>query len=142
MTLASATHPSLIQNSCGPELLSFAGIPPAEVPARPLEQHVAEKVHAYTRSYVGGRPSTRVKDLIDLVMISSLFDFQTGRVSRALQAIFAARSTHTLPASLPPPPAQWRAAYRRTAAVKVFLDPILASAVPDDTRWNPEQQTW
>ena len=145
------TDPELVR---GPELLSFAGIPPAEVPALPLEQHVAEKVHAYTRSYAGGRPSTRVKDLIDLVMISSLFDFQAGRVSRALQAIFAARSTHPLPASLPPLPAQWRAAYRRMAAevgldpdvsvgykrVKVFLDLVLASAVPDDTRWNPTQQ--
>ena len=33
-----------------PELLSFADIPPVEVPALPLGQHVAEKVHAYTRS--------------------------------------------------------------------------------------------
>lgn len=140
----------------GPELLSFAGIPPAEVPALPLEQHVAEKVHAYTRDYAGDRPSTRVKDLIDLVMISSLFGFQAGRVSRALQVIFAARSTHPLPPSLPPPPSEWRAAYRRMAVevgldpdvsvgyqrVKVFLDPILAGAVPARALWNPTQQTW
>ncbi len=139
----------------GPELLSFAGIPPAQVPALPLEQHVAEKVHAYTRSYAGGRVSTRVKDLIDLVMMSSLFGFQAGRLSRALQATFDARSTHTLPASLPPPPSQWRAAYRRMAAevgldpdmsvgyerVKVFLDPILAGA-PDKALWKPARQRW
>ena len=41
----------------GPELLTFAGIPPTEVPALPLEQHVAEKVHAYTRSYAAGEPA-------------------------------------------------------------------------------------
>jgi hypothetical protein len=140
----------------GPELLSFAGISPVEVPALPLEQHIAEKVHAYTRSYAGGRASTRVKDLLDLVMISALFDFEASRVSRALQATFAARSTHPLPASLPPPPSQWRAAYRRMAAevgldpdmsvgyerAKVFLDPILAGAVPGDARWKPAQHAW
>jgi hypothetical protein len=60
------TDPELVR---GPDLLSFADIPPAEVLALPLEQHVAEKVHAYTRSYGDGRPSTRVKDLIDLVMM-------------------------------------------------------------------------
>lgn len=140
----------------GPELLSFAGIPPAEVPALPLEQHVAEKVHAHTRSYAGGRASTRVKDLIDLVMMSSLFGFQASRLRRALEATFDARGTHPLPASLSPPPLQWRPAYRKMAAevgldpdmsvgyerVKVFLDPILAGAVPDDARWKPTQQSW
>jgi hypothetical protein len=140
----------------GPELLRFAGIPPAQVPALPLEQHVADKVHAYTRSYAGGRPSTRPKDLIDLAMISSLFEFQAGRVGRALQAVFSARKTHPLPTSLPLPPSQWRLAYRRMAAevgldsdmsvgferVNVFLDPILASAVPEHARWSPTLQTW
>ncbi|MCH8063861.1 MAG: nucleotidyl transferase AbiEii/AbiGii toxin family protein, partial [Chloroflexi bacterium] len=31
---------------CGPDLLSFAGIVPAEVPVLPLEEHIAEKLHA------------------------------------------------------------------------------------------------
>lgn len=34
----------------GPDLLAFADIPPAAVPALPLEQHVAEKLHAYSRT--------------------------------------------------------------------------------------------
>jgi hypothetical protein len=32
-----------------PDLLSFADIEPVEVPAVPLERHIAEKLHAYTR---------------------------------------------------------------------------------------------
>jgi hypothetical protein len=32
----------------GPALLDFAGIEPIEIPVVSLEQHVAEKVHAYT----------------------------------------------------------------------------------------------
>lgn len=100
--------------------------------------------------------STRVKDLIDLVMILSVFGFQAGRVSRALKVTFEGRSTHPLPASLSPPPSQWRAAYRRMAAevgldpdmsagyerVKGFLDPILSAAVADDARWKPARQSW
>lgn len=90
------------------------------------------------------------------MMISSLFGFQAGRLSRALKAIFDARGTHPVPAALSPPPSQWRAAYRRMAAevgldpdmavgyerVKFFLDPILAVTVPDDARWKPTEQSW
>lgn len=70
---AVVSDPELVR---GPDLLGFAEIPAVQVPALPLEQHVAEKVHAYTRSYAGGNPSTRVKDLFDLVVISSQFVFE------------------------------------------------------------------
>ena len=44
----------------GPDLLPFAEIPPVEVPAVPIEVHVAEKLHAYRRVYgVGSVGSTR-----------------------------------------------------------------------------------
>ena len=141
---------------CGPDLLSFADIPPVEVPTLSLEQHVAEKVHAYTRRYVGGMMSSRVKDLIDLVMISSLFALNAERLRQVLKAIFIARGTHLLPIALPPPPSLWRTAYRKIASevgldidmaagyeqVKVFLDPLLAGALPDASRWNPAQHKW
>ena len=40
--------------------LAFAGIEPLAVPAIPIPQHLAEKVHAYTRTYGQSRkPSTR-----------------------------------------------------------------------------------
>ncbi len=139
----------------GPDLLSFADIPPAEVPALPIEQHVAEKVHAYTRMY-GGQPSTRVKDLVDLVMISSLFTFEAGRLRRALTATFGARATHDLPEGLPSPPTEWRIAYRKIAAemhldpdlsvgfqqVRDFLDPVLAGAIQASAHWDPTDRTW
>src|SRR3954468_9878881 len=46
----------------GPDLLAFADIAPLTIPALPLERHVAEKVHAYTRDYGADRQNTRVKD--------------------------------------------------------------------------------
>ncbi|MEX1255076.1 MAG: nucleotidyl transferase AbiEii/AbiGii toxin family protein [Dehalococcoidia bacterium] len=146
-------QPDLVR---GLDLLGFAGIPPVEVPSLPLEQHVAEKVHAYTRTYGVGEASTRVKDLIDLVMIESSFDFLAGRLRLALQATFDARASHPVPAKLPPPPHEWRTAYRRMAAevgldldvavgygqAGAFLDPVLAQTVADDSHWNPNRQAW
>lgn len=140
----------------GPDLLHFADIPPVEVPALPLEQHVAEKIHAYTRSYVGGRSSTRVKDLIDLAMMGSLFSFQAGRLKHALDATFASRTMHPLPFVLPAPPSEWRVAYRRMALdadldadmasgykqAAAFLNPILQGVIADEAEWNPQRHSW
>lgn len=52
----------------GEDWLGFAGITPIAVPALSAEQHWAEKLHAYTRPR-DGRTNTRVKDLIDLVLL-------------------------------------------------------------------------
>ena len=140
----------------GPDLLGFAEIAPIEVPALPLEQHVAEKVHAYTRSYAGSHPSTRTKDLIDLILIPSLFPFQAGRLRSAPRATFDARGIHPLPSALPSPPPGWGPAYRKLAAevglltevsighhqAAAFLDPLLAGSEADDARWDPSGRTW
>lgn len=140
----------------GPELLAFAGIEPIEVPALPLEQHVAEKVHAYTRQYEGERRSTRVKDLIDLVLIQSSAAVGAGHLRQALHATFAERGTHDLPSALPLPPSDWAPGYRRMAAevglepdvgsgyrlAAAFLDPPISGTVPDGARWNPMRGAW
>ncbi|MHB0870261.1 MAG: nucleotidyl transferase AbiEii/AbiGii toxin family protein [Chloroflexota bacterium] len=121
-----------------------------------LDQHVAEKVHAYTRSYAAGHSSSRTKDLVDLVLIASLFPFPAGRLRGALRATFDARGTHPLPATLPSPPAGWGPAYRKLAAelglqpevsigyqhAAAFLDPILGGAASDAAQWDPVRQTW
>jgi hypothetical protein len=141
----------------GPDFLAFAGLPQIVVRTLPLPEHVAEKVHAYTRLYgPDHRPSTRVKDLIDLVLISSEIDFLAGRLRLALRHTFESRTTHPLPGALPAPPDDWGAQYRRLARalsipgdveeafreVAHFLDPILASGVGDDARWDPERRAW
>lgn len=106
----------------GTALLGFAEIAPVEVPALPLEQHMAEKVRAYTRCYAGGRPSARTKDLLDRVVVSSLFAFQTGPLWGAPRATFDARGARALPAALPPPPPGWGPTYRKLAD-EVRLEP-------------------
>lgn len=138
----------------GPDLLSFAGIEPVEVPALPLEQQVAEKVHAYTRTYGGGLGSSRVKDLVDLVLVMRSMTLEAARLRHALEVTFRSRGRQPLPSSLPPPPSDWAVAYRKYAAevgidpdVRVghseameLLDPVLGGLVKG--RWDPERGRW
>lgn len=140
----------------GPDILDFAGIAPIEVPAIPLEQHIAEKVHAYSRMYPGDRQSSRVKDLIDLVVLRSAARFEAGRLRRALRMTFERRGTDVIPSNLALPPAAWGPAYRRLAGelgldpdvltghqlAAAFLDPVLSGTAPDHARWDPLQGNW
>jgi hypothetical protein len=98
----------------GPRLLDFAGIEPAQVRAIPIGQHLAEKIHAYTKRY-GSRGSTRVKDLVDMVLLLDAAPIDDFVQADFLGAVFTARSTHPIPHELPPPPAAWRGPYARLA---------------------------
>jgi len=140
----------------GPDLLAFAGIDPVVVPALPLEFGVAEKVHAYTRSY-GDRSlaSTRVKDLVDLVLIAGEAGLDARRLREAFEVTFGRRATHPLPARLPRPPADWRVPYGRMARdiglepdldaghdlAASLVDPVLTGEVVAGT-WDPATRGW
>lgn len=146
--------PQPVDRLRGPGLLSFAGIEPVEVPALPLEQHVAEKVHAYTRTYGKGLTSTRVKDLVDLVLVKSFASLDADRLRESLAETFEKRRQHQLPEALPPPPPDWAPAYRRMASelgldpdlaaghseAAALIDPILAGWARG--RWSPDRSAW
>ena len=70
-----------------PALLDFAGIAPVRVRALPLEDQAAEKLHAYTRTYLGGRTSSRVKDLVDLVVITELGGLRATALRAAIDEV-------------------------------------------------------
>jgi hypothetical protein len=144
--------PDAIETS---DLLSFAGIERVRVPALPLPQHVAEKVHAYTRRYgATGRASTRPKDLVDILLIAGSARLAAASLRGALDVTFQQRRQQPLPTSLPPPPASWREPYRRLATeaavqpeldeayaeAAALLDPILAGGA--DGAWDPQRRTW
>jgi predicted nucleotidyltransferase component of viral defense system len=138
-----------------PDLLDFAGIEPAHVLAAPLEQHLAEKLHAYTRRYASDRRSSRPKDLIDMVLIAELASFEATRLREVINRLFAARATHLAPQELPRPPADWSRPYRTLASelgidpdpgggyrqAAKLLDPLLHGEV-EAHRWNPVTQQW
>lgn len=151
-------QPPYIDTITGPDFLTFAGIAPIHIPTLSLEYHIAEKVHAYTRGYgeSGTVQSTRVKDLVDLVVIASLSSLAATHLRGALTDVFAHRQGHALPLTLPPPPPSWQQPYATMArsvglATEVavgyaraadFLDPILSSDVAMTAIWDQAQQRW
>jgi hypothetical protein len=137
------------------DLLSFAGIDPVTVQAIPLELQVAEKLHAYTRTYENARSSTRAKDLIDLALIVELFTLDAATLQATIKTTFTLRDTHHPPLSLPPPPEDWSIPYRQLAqevgiakdlgaghsAAAALLNPVLHGEATHG-HWSPAGQHW
>lgn len=109
---AIATPPEWLT---GQDVLGFAGITPARAAALSREQQFAEKIHAYTLPR-GERMNTRVKDLVDLVLLIELGLPNTELAKQAVRATFERRATHPIPTDLAPPAGEWRAAFAQLAA--------------------------
>ena len=87
----------------GHDWLGFAGIAPSKVPAISREEQSAEKLHAYSLPREG-RPNSRVKDLVDLLLLVESDTLDLDRVGQCIEATFRRRDTHPVPSSLGPPP--------------------------------------
>jgi predicted nucleotidyltransferase component of viral defense system len=105
--------------------LDFAGLEPTAVALISLEQHLAEKIHAYTRQFADGRENTRVKDLVDIVLISQHGPIRGAMLISAIDATFASRNAQP-PTNLPPPPSSWSLGYR-ALALQVNIDPDIST---------------
>ena len=143
-----------VDNLVIPSLLAFADIPPTVVPCYPLTQHIAEKVHAYTLP----RPTSensRVKDLVDILLLAGLNSLSVESLGQALLATFKARPTHPLPNRWPDPPPSWAVPFRRQAtalnlkyatlaeadvAARQFIEPVLQAE--KISQWNPQRWEW
>lgn len=151
-----ATGPVLAPDAiASSRLLDFAGIEPLLVPAIAIEQHIAEKLHAYTRRYAGNQSTSRVKDLVDLVVIAHTTVVDAERLVTATGGIFDRRASHPAPRSLAAPPRDWVAGWRQRAAgvpaeddpvaghatAAALLDPVLSGAVESGT-WGPQELHW
>ncbi len=87
----------------GEDILQFAGIKPAYVAILPIEQHFAEKIHAY--SYPRDkRPFSRMRDLVDLVLLIEQGLPEKKLVLSAVRATFKRRGSHDIPQVLEAPP--------------------------------------
>jgi hypothetical protein len=98
----------------GQDWLGFAGISPVVVPALPIEQHWAEKFHAYTRPRE--TTNSRVRDLVDLVLILDEQQPTVEGVRQAVAVTFARRQTHSIPGEIMPPPAGWATPFAELVA--------------------------
>ena len=136
----------------GSTFLDFAGIPAGRYRIYPLETHVAEKLHAYTRPRP--RLNSRVKDIPDLALLATARDIEGATLRAAIDRTFEHRATHPVPPSVPEPPAAWAPVYERIAAhdglqwrtldevmaaVRTFLDPVLGGS---SGRWDADTWAW
>lgn len=125
--------------------------------AYPLVDHIADKICTFFQRYGGGvRPSTRYRDLVDLVAIVTTTRVDAAQTLAALTAQVERRSL-TLPDSFDVPDRTlWEAGYRREAGrsllevaqtldealaiVRPFIDPILQAAAAGT--WDPKLAAW
>lgn len=126
----------------------------------PVERTVADKVCATMQAYPGGRESSRVKDLVDLVLHVTRYGMAGSDLSRAIEREAGVRGIVPLDAFGVPD--SWRGprerAYRKAAAeakipdrwlgvadaeevVKTCVDPAIKRQV-EGLEWNPEVLEW
>jgi hypothetical protein len=135
------------------DVLSFAGIAPPTLRLYPVVSHIAEKLHALTLPR--SRPNSRVRDLPDIALLATTGPIEGAELRLALEKTFGFRGTHSLPASVPAPPAFWVEPYAAmassdelawaslvevTEAVSSFLAPALSAI--DCGTWEPRDWLW
>lgn len=121
----------------------------------PVVDQIADKVCATMADY-GGRPSSREKDLVDLVVLATT---QTVDADALRHAILAEASVRSLPAftelAVPttwgrsysqdaravPYCADYRTVELASALMQVFIDPVLRGEATGLT-WSPESLAW
>ena len=94
--------------------LEFAGIEAGRFPSISREEHFAQKLHAYTLPR-GERPNTRVKDLVDLVLLIDAGGLDRKRIIRDVDDTFERRRTHEVPKDLNAPPDFWEPVFSKLA---------------------------
>lgn len=86
--------------------LDFAGFEVPKIEVISVEQHLAEKIHAYTLPRES--QNTRVKDLVDLYLIIKNEKMDLALLQKCLGDTFKRRATHELPRKLDAPLEAWR----------------------------------
>jgi len=136
------------------EPVEIPGLRTVEYRAHPIPDQIADKHAAMIDTYAG-RPSTRYRDLVDLVLIATTQVVSAVVLHRALVAEHRRRGvTPSLPFSLPSD--EWRQGYRKIAAtvpdftildavdaveiVRRLVDPVVAGLASGT--WDPNGLTW
>jgi hypothetical protein len=122
----------------------------------PLTDTMADKVLAIIERH-GDRPSTRFRDLVDILLVVHTTTVDAAALRRALQSEHRRRNQRLSDHFDVPDAAVWRPGYERVAAdvpdlrertlepalalAKVFLDPILKGELQHG-QWDPATERW
>ena len=98
----------------GVDWLEFCDVKSPTFPTISIEQQFAEKLHAYSLP-LGNRINSRVKDLIDMVLLINIRDINVEAFQKMLKVIFKVRNTHSLPKLLDSPPLEWERPFNALA---------------------------
>lgn len=96
-------------------VVGFAGVPEVEVQVIDLRTHWAEKLSAYCQRY-GDRPNTRVKDLVDLVLLIGQGLDPDAELLDAVHRTFKSRGQSVPGAKVPSMAAEWADQFPELAA--------------------------
>lgn len=99
-----------------PPALAGTRMTAVAISAVDVAQHAAEKAHAYARVYAYERSSTRVKDLVDLVLMVEAGLLDAAAWGRRLGHVYRVRDAAVPPKALVEPPPSWGAPYAALAA--------------------------
>lgn len=125
--------------------------------AYPLADQLADKLCAVMELQPGGWPSSRMKDLVDIVTYATNEAFDLGQLAHAIRSECAKRSM-AAPKRFEAPES-WRPRFpefaRRsgllakyadfdgaTELASAFFDPALAETVSADAAWDPSRTEW
>jgi hypothetical protein len=97
-----------------PNSLAFAGVSVPAIEVIDVHRHAAEKFHGMLRDF-GERENTRVRDLVDLVILSEHELLEAHRLAVAVRRVWSERDG-VPPATLPALPSGWPDRYERLAA--------------------------
>jgi predicted nucleotidyltransferase component of viral defense system len=137
------------------DLLGFAEIEPPQIPVVPVAQHLAEKLHAYTRDYV--QANSRPRDLFDMLVIALHLPLpDAADFAATLKQTFDIRQTDW-PPRLTPPPTDWAntwSAYVQDHAIPwsdldaayhalgLLMTPLLDGSVQLGASWSATEWAW
>ena len=146
--------PELVPSPLLAEWLNSEGVKRPSYRLISREQHLAEKLHAYTipRSY----PNSRVRDFPDMGLLVQE-EILADEVLRVVQKVFEHRNTHKLPQQLPVAADEWSASFVKLTKtdpslpwktldqlqqlLNVFWNPLLAGQCRQK-RWSPLMLSW
>lgn len=134
-------------------VLERLGFRRSRFPVYPINQHVAEKLHALTLPR--DVENTRARDLVDLAWFMRHFTFRSEGLAIACIATFERRATHSWPPVIAVPPESWARPYAAWKAELDLADPTPAAAAASIRRllepvyfgvagmqWDPAHQAW
>jgi predicted nucleotidyltransferase component of viral defense system len=134
-------------------VLERLGFPRSRFPVYPVNQHLAEKLHALTLPR--DVENTQARDLVDLVWFVRHFTFRSDTLAIACIATFERRKTHPWPPVIDVPPDSWTRPYgvwraeldlaeptpaAAAAALRSFLEPVYFGVA--GRSWDPAAQEW